>query len=207
MPARKPFDRILIVTEGSKTEPNYFNEMSVHYRLPSTNVRSVPSGFGTDPLSVVNYAEHLFVNGEERLSIEPKSFEQVYAVFDRDDHLSYHPALGKAGRLGRQLRNDLRQQITFEAFASIPNFELWLLLHYENVIDPLHRNEVMHRLKGYLPDYEKGQEGLFGVTRPLLDIAIGHAQALEETTTRHDDGGPYTDVHTLVDVLINLRKT
>jgi len=201
---RESFDRILIVTEGKKTEPNYFNEIKAFYRLPSANVSAIPSAYGTDPLSVVNYAEHLFIEGEESLSIPPRAFEKVYAVFDRDDHHTYHDALGKAASLNQKLQNDLRQLITFKAIASIPCFELWLLLHYEQITHPLHRNDTIRRLKGHLPDYQKGQGGLFKFTQPLIETANRHALELINNNTQHGDG-PYTDIHTLVDLLVKLR--
>jgi len=36
--ARKGADRILIVSEGSKTEPKYFNEIRVDLRLSTANI-------------------------------------------------------------------------------------------------------------------------------------------------------------------------
>ena len=33
------YDRILIVTEGKKTEPNYFQEIKFFYKLSSANVQ------------------------------------------------------------------------------------------------------------------------------------------------------------------------
>lgn len=205
---RESFERVLIVTEGSKTEPNYFNEIKRYYRLPSANVRTIPSVFGTDPLNVVNYAKHLAINGNEHLEISPGSFEQVYAVFDRDEHQTYHQALSKAESLDQQLQNDLGKPITFKSVASVPDFELWLLLHYDNIMHPIHRDEVMQQLKrkNRLQGYEKGQKDIFDMTQSLLETAKLNAQALAERTTRHDDAGPYTDIHILVDVLINLRK-
>ena len=47
---RAPYDRILIVTEGSKTEPNYFNEIRVANKLRTANVQVEPSAFGTRSL-------------------------------------------------------------------------------------------------------------------------------------------------------------
>jgi len=44
-----PADRILIVSEGSKTEPQYFNEIRNALRLPTANVCVMPSDYGTSP--------------------------------------------------------------------------------------------------------------------------------------------------------------
>jgi hypothetical protein len=84
------YDRILIVTEGSKTEPLYLGEIRSQYRLKTANVQVQHSLLGTAPLQIVEYAEQLLVNGDEAKNIQPRAFEQVYVVFDRDDHDSYH---------------------------------------------------------------------------------------------------------------------
>lgn len=91
---REGYDRILIVSEGSKTEPLYLNEIRTKYRLSTTNVKVQHSQYGTSPLQVVEYAEHLLKNGDENKYIEPHAFEQVFVVFDRDDHITYHLSPG-----------------------------------------------------------------------------------------------------------------
>lgn len=40
-PKREPYDRVLIVCEGEKTEPNYLKEMIAHFQLSSANVAIV----------------------------------------------------------------------------------------------------------------------------------------------------------------------
>ena len=50
---RASHDRILIVSEGGKTEPNYFQEIRVHCRLHTANVEVRPSELGTSPVQVV----------------------------------------------------------------------------------------------------------------------------------------------------------
>ena len=79
------YERILIVSEGSKTEPNYFREIRTAYRLHTANVEVHPSELGTAPIQVVQYARSLFESGDRHKQIQPRAFEQVYAVFDRDD--------------------------------------------------------------------------------------------------------------------------
>ncbi|VAW46556.1 hypothetical protein MNBD_GAMMA03-583 [hydrothermal vent metagenome] len=36
---RAPYDRVLIVCEGEKTEPYYFSELIDYYRLNSANIK------------------------------------------------------------------------------------------------------------------------------------------------------------------------
>ena len=130
---RSSCDRILIVSEGSKTEPLYFDEIRVARRLHTANIVVQPSEQGTEPKQVVQFAKDLFLNGNDHKHIRAKAFEQVYAVFDRDDHRTYFEALDLAKSLDKKLRNDAKQPVVFRAIASIPCFELWLLLHVENI--------------------------------------------------------------------------
>ena len=202
---RASYDRILIVSEGSKTEPLYLGEIRAEYRLPTANVQVHPSQFGTTPLQVVEYAEHLFVNGDEAKDIQPRAFEQIYAVFDRDDHDTYHNALAKAAARHGKLRNDLNKSVSFTAIASVPCFELWLLLHFEEVLAPLHRTEVYQRLRPYLPGYDKGQPGHYANTKLHLVVATQRAEHLATLADAYDSTAPYTDLHRLVRLLTTLK--
>ena len=71
-------DRILIVSEGSKTEPNYFNEIRSFYRLSTANIEVRRSELGTAPIQVVEYAQSLFEQGDSHKKIQPRAFEQVF---------------------------------------------------------------------------------------------------------------------------------
>ncbi|MBI2306304.1 MAG: RloB domain-containing protein [Rhodocyclales bacterium] len=202
---RASYARILIVTEGSKTEPLYLEEIRAAHQLHSANVEVQPSQLGTAPIQVVRYARQLFEEGELHKGIRPKSFDRIYAVFDRDDHDSYSNALGLAQSLDGKLRNDDKQPVSFKAIASIPSFELWLLLHYEDIQASIHRDEVMTRLKQHIPGYEKGAGGAFATTRDRLEIATRRAQALAAKFNAYTDPEPFTALHELVTLLTTLR--
>lgn len=203
---RASYDRILIVSEGSKTEPLYFKEIRAEYRLHTANVEVRPSELGTAPIQVVQYAKDLFENGDAHKGIVPRAFEQVYAVFDRDDHDSYFHALRLAESLQGKLRNDARQTITFKAIASVPSFELWLLLHFEDIQAPLHRDEVLGRLKRHIPRYEKGVGGVFAITSSTLALATQRAEKLAAQFNADTVPEPYTAVFELVQLLTQLRR-
>lgn len=202
---RASHDRLLIVSEGSKTEPNYFREIRTAYRLHTANVEVQPSEMGTSPLQVVQYAKELFEKGDRHRQIQPRAFEQVYAVFDRDDHATYFQALELAKSLDGKLRNDIKQPMRFQAIASVPSFELWLLLHYEDIRAPIHRVELMQRLKQHLPHYEKGLDKAFAHTRSRLTDATQRAQALANRFNARTDPEPYTAIAELVTLLTTLR--
>jgi hypothetical protein len=199
-------DRVLIVSEGSKTEPLYFDEIRVNLRLPAANIAVWPSNLGTEPIQVVQYAKDLFENGDAHKGIAPRAFEQVYAVFDRDSHRTYFDALRLAESLDRKLKNDVKQPITFKAIASIPNFELWLLLHYEDIQAPIHRDEAMNRLKQHIPSYEKGAGGAYTTTCGRLEVAKQRAQVLAARFNAYTDPNPFTALHDLVALLTKLHR-
>lgn len=202
---RASYARILIVTEGSKTEPLYLEEIRIAHQLHSASVEVQPGRLGTAPIQVVRYAQQLFEEGDLHKGIRPKSFDQVYAVFDRDDHDSYFNALNLAKSFDGKLRNDDRLPVSFKAITSIPSFELWLLLHYENIQHPLHRDEVIERLKQHVPGYDKGFNGTFAATRARLATATQRAQALAARFNAFTPPEPYTAVHELVTLLTLLR--
>lgn len=201
---RASYDRILIVSEGSKTEPLYFGEIRSFYKLNTAHVRVQPGALGTQPLQVVEYAEQLFRMGDSHKGIQPRAFEQVYALFDRDDHPTFHAALASAEALNGKLKNDLGVVVKIEAIPSVPCFELWLLLHFEDIHAPLHRAEVQQRLRQHLPGYAKGQAGQFAATRLHIDLATQRATQLALQHTAHD-GRPFTGIHGLVSLLMKMK--
>jgi hypothetical protein len=202
---RASYDRILIVSEGTKTEPNYFLEIRSEYRLHSANVEVHPSALGTQPIQVVEYAQTLFEQGDLSKGIQPRAFEHVFAVFDRDDHPTFYNAISKAEALDGKLRNDLRKPVSFAAIPSRPSFEFWLLLHFEDVRHLMHRDEVIRRLRTHLPEYEKGYDYAFANTRSALPTASARAKILATPENRLNDDEPYTTIYELIEVLVKLR--
>lgn len=202
---RAPYERLLIICEGEKTEPHYLKEIQREKRLNTANVQVWPSEFGTQPIQVVNYAEKLFLEGCREKSIEPLAFDRIITVFDRDDHTSYHAALNKALAINNILINDDGETVSFEAIASVPCFELWLLLHFEDIQAPIHRTEVYQRLQDHLNGYEKGQGGHWASTNHHLDLATQRAQVRTQLTTAYDGQEPFTNMHELVHKLLQLK--
>ena len=203
---RKSYDRILIVSEGSKTEPKYFNEIRCTYKLATTAVHICHSSLGSDPLNVVKSAEKLLTEGDNK-KISPHAFEQVYAVFDRDEHNTYFAAIKEAKSLDNKYFNDNKEQrVKFTAIPSIPSFEIWLLLHFKDVQAPLHRREAFEQVKKYISNYEKSADDIFKLTRGYLAQAYKRAEALAKFNSAANGEEPYTAVNYLVKLLVELKK-
>ena len=113
---------------------------------------------------VLDYALSIFTSGGRAHG--PKAFDRVVLVFDHDEHKTYHQALAKAAGQRGKLKNDNGAAVPLDVVASVPCFELWLLLHFEDVHAPLHRHDALARLKAHLPDYEKGGGGHWAATNP-----------------------------------------
>ena len=117
-------DRVLIVTEGSKTEPSYFQMLIAELGLTTAKVTIVGEG-GSAPISVADEAESRLKRDDD--------FEQVYCLFDRDRHETYDQALEKVrGIAGRK---EFRGKV-IAAIPSIPCFEVWYLLHVSDSRKP-----------------------------------------------------------------------
>ena len=202
---RQPYERLLIVCEGEKTEPQYLCEIQQAYRLATAHVQVLHSQFGTEPQQVLDYALAVFKDGDRARGVHPKSFDRIVVVFDRDEHKSYHAALAQAAAQSGKLKNDNGVAVPLEAVASVPCFELWLLLHFEEALAPLHRHEAMERLKVHLPGYEKGGGGHWQATQARLGDATTRAQRLAEGTNAFDGTQPYTAMHELVWRLVHLK--
>ena len=194
-PVRPPHDRILIVCEGSRTEVNYFNEIRQKFRISGAHL-VVTHGNGTQPIQVVDTAIAHFE--------ESPDFERVYAVFDRDSHPTYHDAIQRADAHASKLRNRDRQIVGLEVVASVPSFEVWFLMHFENVTRWEDRAVILHKLRAHLPNYEKGKQGLFGLTESNLHIATARAITSRRANGRLPGTAIYTDADKLVLVLLTL---
>jgi len=187
-----------VVCEGKKTEPNYFEEIRIEARIPAIHVCVLPSRFGAQPSRVVEFAVAKFK--------ETKAFEKVFAVFDRDDHSSYADAVKRAESLDGKLKNDENEHVVFKAIVSVPCFELWLLLHYADIQAFHHRDVVLRHLREHIPNYEKGNDGLYTLTQGVLPIATKRAERLRARFSRLPGEEAYTDVDELVGILRSLTR-
>jgi len=196
---RAPHDVVLIVCEGSKTEPYYFNGLRNHLRLSNANIVIADKTAGSDPLSVVNYAI-------ERHKKDP-FYDRVYCVFDRDKHTTYDAALDKA----RATR--LKKGATLHVITSIPCFEIWLLLHFGFTSRPYSAAGassncalVETELKLLIAGYQKGSRNIFELVKDQLNDAITNARRLDAFHQTSGTDNPSTKIHELVESLQNLKK-
>jgi len=190
-PQREPYESILIVCEGEKTEPNYLSGLRTTYRLSSANIKIVHPD-ATDPMSIVNFAE-------TELGRKDEGYDRVYCVFDRDGHANYDTALQRIQSSQHGILGRLRGAI------SVPCFEIWLLLHFRYSAAPFAASgkrsacdKVLRELQKYLPSYQKGDYNVFNMLSNHLDKAIANAIQLEQYNQKTGTSNPATGMHHLI---------
>jgi len=193
------YDKVLIVCEGGKTEPNYFNELKDYYELDSANVR-ISGECGSDPMSVVKYGKKLYE--EERRKGD--AYDRVYFVFDRDTHATYSAALNAIAASS--------PKGVFHSITSIPCFEYWVLLRFDYTTAPFSATEaaspcdsVIGRLKEYWPEYVKASKNTFSRLLDKLGFAKANAERALSEANRNGTDSPSTYIHELVHYLQNIK--
>lgn len=182
---RKQKERILIVCEGEKTEPNYFKD----FRLSNVEVRTSKGG---DAKRVVQKAIGFYKEGE---------YDKVYCVFDRDIKPEFpNPERFKSAFLLA------KEYINFTCIYSNDAFELWYILHYTYLNYPKSRMDyidILSRKLGFR--YKKNMIGLYDYLFSRQHRAIVNAKNLLKSYKHHDPerDNPSTNVFLLVEELNN----
>ncbi|WP_308861449.1 RloB family protein [Neisseria mucosa] len=191
---RQPYERILIVCEGEKTEPFYFKSLCNKLSLHTANIE-ITGDCGSSPKSIFEKAQEIFKEAEKAQN----PFDKVYCVFDKDCHHGYNDVINQI--------NSKKPKDTFFAITSVPCFEYWLLLHFERTTSPFNTAaEVISRLKQFIPNYEKGDNNIFENVQQLIRVALYNAKYANEEARKNHTDNPSTFVLILVDKLLNLKS-
>jgi hypothetical protein len=181
----------LIVTEGEKTEPCYFEALRKRLGLSSAEV-VVLHPEGTDPITLTKEAVALReTRRQEAQTGFQAAYDEVWVVFDLE---KTHDPRRKLAKQAMALKE--AEGIKFA--ESDPSFEFWLLLHEEFTTAPLaDSGAVVRRLKKHWKSYSKGQTPSAEFLEKL-PIAIGNA---ERCRKHHRDAGGDRNPSTDVDLL------
>lgn len=196
---RQQFEKILIVCEGSKTEPYYFKSLKNHLRLPNIDIPMDKKG--RSPISVVEYGQELY----DSCSKQDK-YDKVFCVFDRDTHASFEEAKNLINWINAKLKHDV-----FVCIESTPSFEYWYLLHFEDfkgAYRPILGSErksvgqiAEDQLKSFIPNYTKSQKEMFERTSDRIQNACELARRVWKKATEENNMNPSTNVFELVEYL------
>ncbi|MBI2301738.1 MAG: RloB domain-containing protein [Armatimonadetes bacterium] len=188
-PTRAPKARFLVVCEGEKTEPLYFRSLRDERGLLPVEVEVLGPETGTDPRNLVDNA----ASRQRRARRGDDPYDQVWCVFDRDQHDHIPEATDRARQLGIEV-----------AFSS-PCFELWYLLHFRYSTAHIERDKAARELNGLVEGgYEKYRPDVYALLLDSQPTAITNAQCLRAHHDAVNDGrpeNPWTNVDQLVTTL------
>lgn len=197
--------KVLIVCEGSKTEPNYFQSFSLMKNSSSLVFEVIPDGGGINTLAVVDKAIEL----RDKAAQRQIPYDSVWAVFDKDGFpdSDFDNAIQKAEQNG------------IGCAWSNEAFELWYVYHFDNRSTPMSRtnyqsvitSRVRERLGKNSYNYKKNDVEMRNILSLCgcdenLAIRWAEKQAEEFYDTRYHQHNPCTTVYKLVKLLIGKDK-
>ncbi|GAA2431351.1 RloB family protein [Streptomyces glaucus] len=197
--AKRPeLRRVLVYCEGECTEKHYLR-----------GLRSDLSGL---PVQIALGPEHGVPTALVRAAIKHKeraprsrqdrftAYDEVWCVMDVEAPTP-HPDLERALREARDHG--------IKVALSNPCFELWLLLHFQevrkyNTSEAAQKLLEKHEACGYRTDRKHLDYEPFRLAHPA---AAGRARALRDASGRGHSANPWTDVDILVDWLLEQART
>lgn len=176
------------------TEPEYIRGFAV--AQGANTVRLHVATPGRDPEGLVHHALKLRDEAAMRADRERDenlAYDEVWCVFDVDEHARLEAARNLAAREG------------IGVAVSNPCFEFWLILHFRDHAAHLTSRKAADLLGKHIPEYDKHIR--------YEDLAGGYADAVARATSlerRHEqagtNGNPSTRVHHLTERVRELGK-
>ncbi len=192
----------LIVTEGKRTEPLYFNGLKklISEKVGGTvNVVENPTieihGEGCSTGKLIEVTEQIVKEAKVL-------YQNIWVVFDKDDFEDFDEAVKEGISKGYQVA------------WSNQAFEYWLYLHFHYSDSALHRHEWNVKLDEIFKEYQLGDgtyrknyEDIYELVNTFdgVNIAIGNAKrrmkAFDSSKEKPSEFDPGTMVYKLVEEL------
>jgi hypothetical protein len=196
----------LIVCEGEKTEPNYFQGLKED--LPKgvlTWCQIDIEGTGRNTQSLVDEALHLKKWYEQEYN---RPIDKLWVVFDRDSF--------SANDFNNAVQRCQNAKPVIGCAWSNEAFELWYLLHFHYYNHSMSRKDYQDAIEGNLKpmlranySYQKNSNDMYDLLKEhgSLEGAIRNAKRLAEIYERKDyaNHNPCTMVWRLVEELLELK--
>lgn len=186
----------LIVSEGTKTEPMYFDGLAKYINekygkgIDSEKPLIVPQGEGRCTVSLVQETERI-------VSRAKILYSQVWVIFDKDDFSDFDEAI------------ELAEDLGYRTGWSNQSFEYWIYLHFNYSDSALHRDVWVEKLSKLFKEWNINPKGYPKNNPNIFNIATEHgslkaAIANAKRVATHYDGlkpskcDPCTTVHNLI---------
>lgn len=200
-------DIVLIICEGTQTEPNYLMELKDYLAIDQAAIHIIPSK-GSAPSSVVKHAKDAIKEACEN----GNPYSKVYCVIDKDLHPTYNSALQDIQNFNKNNRKKCDSMIC--AIPSIPCFEYWILMHYNQSTQNFGTSGhspcgelISTALRTFIPRYQKADRNL---AKSLISQKLATARINSAITyniaKKAGTNDPSTKMHLLVEELEYLKN-
>ena len=180
--------RILIVCEGTKTEPDYFKKFEAN---PEVFDGIDVQGIGYNTVSLITEA----IRRKNEAIQRKEPYIETWCVFDKDDFSI--ESFEKAIKMAEQ--NQIRCAYSIEAF------EIWYMLHFNFYETAFSRSQYEEKLSELLEKpYLKNDPEMYSLLIKRQSRAIQNARKLydKQCSLPYKDRNPITTVFQLVEKLI-----
>lgn len=167
---------VLIVTEGRKTEKEYFDALIRRLRVGADI--DAPRNGDSSPISVVNRAKKAIKRDETEYDI-------IYCVFDKDNrtYSSYDEAIRMIKNLNRR-----HSDIEINAIPSVPSIEYWLYLHTGYLDRPYSNAREMEKDLKRIPQFKRYNKS---ITSDLFKYLFKNRQTAKDNAARSVTDGKH----------------
>jgi len=189
-PFRDVKPRILIVSEGEVTEPEYFKGFIKACRNPRVEIVIAPEqGVPKSCVSVAKERKQKAEADARREKDDNLAYDSVWCVFDVDEH----PQVGEAKKMAQD--NDIRLAV------SNPCIELWLLLHFRDNPGMKSRHQIKEMLTYHVPGYNKHVN--YETYAAGYSLAAVRAERMDQAAENAGESGrnPTTGVYQLTNLI------
>lgn len=189
----------LIVTEGTKTEPQYFQTIKdIINQKYRRRIQLDIYGEGDNTIGLFEKARNRAVGNRAVI------YKHVWVVYDTDDFPAEH--INKTVEL---CDTESNEETIYHAIWSNQCIELWYLLHFCYFQSDIAREGYWSKLSDWMKsygigEYQKNRQDMFQVLRPYMDMAIVNARRLSEINGGRApaSAAPGTKVYELIEMLI-----
>lgn len=187
----------LIVSEGTKTEPSYFEAIKENIELNYKGKINISiEGEGNNTVKLFNKAKEIALKSTN-------GFRHVWIIYDTDSFLAED--INKVVTL---CKNNSSTRTTYHAIWSNQCVELWYILHFEYMHSDIDRRSYSNKITNYLiklghGKYKKNRTDMFSILQPYMETAIKNAQKLNKDNKNKtpSESKPGTEVFKLIDKL------
>lgn len=188
---KKENTRILIISEGTKTEVHYFRNLVEFEGIVGVVIK--PATNGTAPSSVFSSACDMY----QKEINKGETFDNVYCVFDRDEHACFDKTIDAIERKN--------PKGVFKAIKSYPCFEYWILLHFKDTDAPFDKcnrysasSKAERAVLAEFPGYRKNGTTLYQELLGRLQCAVERSKRRLANVMKDGEKNPSSEVHNLV---------